>query len=438
MTRLLTLMALLISLTAQAASTDFARGLILDTADGRHAHRVLLPDELYVWVTRADLGDVRVLNRDQEEMPYTLRRPQGSSEYSSWAPVPLFPLPAPDLPDAGSSRLEIQVDDLGTVLSVAGASPDSPHRAYLLDLSSLATAPMELKLQWQPQGREFVSRVRLETSNDLDNWRPLLEPTTVAELRNDAQAVRLDRLVIPARKAQYLRIVQTEGNEPLELQEVSARHRTLALPQRRFQILTPEAGEPEWFSFDVGGFYPIDRVRVVQDGGAGNYLITVRLQSRNDEDAPWRERGLRTFYRTTIAGRVAQAEPLKVADSDRFWRFSLEGASLTEPRLEAGWLPDELVFLAQGAAPYVLAYGQADLEGRPWPLTELLRQLNWEATPTLDDLPEARLGTPEMLGGPERLLSAPDPIDWQTIVLWAVLLLGVLVVGVFAIRLLRE
>ncbi len=444
MMRLLTSFALALALTlapglvTQAASSDFARGLLLATTEGLHAHRVLLPDELYGWVTRADLGDVRVLNRDQEEMPYTLRRPQGSSEYSAWVPVPLFPLPSLDRPAAESGQLEIKVDDLGAVVSVTGTPSDSPHRAYLLDLSGVKPVPSELQLQWTQQGREFVGRVRLETSDNLDDWRLLLESTTVAQLRNDAQEVRLDRLTIPVRKARYLRIVQTEGNAPLELVEVSARQRALALPQRRFQVLSPEAGDEDWFSFDAGGFYPVDRVRVVQDGGGGNYLITVRLQSRDDAEAPWRERGLRTFYRTTIAGRVAQAEPLKVADPDRFWRFSLEGASLTAPRLELGWLPDELVFLAQGAAPYVLAYGQAGLEGRPWPLTELLRQLNGGTLPTLDDLPEARLGTPEMLGGPERLLAAPEPVDWQRVVLWAVLVLGVLVVGFFALRLLRE
>lgn len=438
MIRWLTALTLWLSLTAHAGSSDFARGLVLDTADGLHGHRVTLPDDLYAWVTRTDLGDVRVLNRDQEEMPYTLRRPQGSTEYSPWVPVPLFPLPSPDREDGEADRVEITVDDLGAVVSVTGAPSGNLHRAYLLDLTEAPVVPSELKLAWTQEGREFVSRVRLETSNDLNDWRLLLAPTTIAQLRNDAQAVRLDRLEIPVRKARYLRIVQTEGSASLELVDVSTRHRTLELPQRRFKVLDPVAREEEWYSFDAGGFFPLDRIRVVQAGGAGNYLITVRLQSRDDAEAPWRERGLGTFYRTTIAGRVAETEPLKVAHSDRFWRFTLEGAPLSEPRLEIGWLPDELVFLAQGAAPYVLAYGQAGLEGRPWPLTELLRQLNGGTMTTLNDLPEVRLGTPEMLGGPERLLPAPEPIDWQTVVLWAVLVLGVLVVGAFALRLLRE
>jgi hypothetical protein len=43
-----------------------------------------------------------------------------------------------------------------------------------------------------------------------------------------------------------------------------------------------------------------------------------------------------------------------------------------------------------------------------------------------------------MLGGPDRLVEVPAPVDWRTIVLWAVLLLGVAAVGAMAYRLLRN
>ena len=59
----------------QANQSDFARGRVLDAPDGVVVARLVVPDDVYEWVVRRDLGDVRVLNRDQEEVPYNLRRP---------------------------------------------------------------------------------------------------------------------------------------------------------------------------------------------------------------------------------------------------------------------------------------------------------------------------------------------------------------------------
>ena len=86
----------------------------------------------------------------------------------------------------------------------------------------------------------------------------------------------------------------------------------------------------------------------------------------------------------------------------------------------------------------MLAYGQVDVEARPWPLTELLRKLNGSKPVDLAEVPFARSMDAQMLGGPDRLVADPAPVDWRTIILWAVLLLGVTAVGAMAYRLLRS
>jgi hypothetical protein len=132
-----------------------------------------------------------------------------------------------------------------------------------------------------------------------------------------------------------------------------------------------------------------------------------------------------------------ESNPLAIDDGDRFWRLEFQGEGLSMPRLNIGWLPDEVVFLKQDSAPYVLAYGQAGVEARQWPLTELLRQLNGSRPMDLADVPFARVAEARMLGGPDRLLLASEPINWRTVILWIVLVLGVVAVGSMAYRLLR-
>jgi hypothetical protein len=180
----------------------------------------------------------------------------------------------------------------------------------------------------------------------------------------------------------------------------------------------------------------VDRLKLTDAEGA-SFLATVRVYSRMHEEDAWRDRGLRTFYRSLVGGVAVESAALAIDDGDRFWRLEFEGEGLSAPRLNVGWLPDEVVFLKQGAAPYVLAYGQAGVEARQWPLTELLRQLNGSRPPDLAKVPFARVMEARMLGGPDRLIDAADPIDWRTIVLWLVLVAGVLAVGTMAYRLLR-
>ena len=69
-------------------------------------------------------------------------------------------------------------------------------------------------------------------------------------------------------------------------------------------------------------------------------------------------------------------------------------------------------------------------------MRDLLRQLG--APRDVAALPRATLAAPTTLGGPDRLTAEPEPLDWQTLTLWGVLIAGVGVVGFFAIRLVRD
>lgn len=135
-----------------------------------------------------------------------------------------------------------------------------------------------------------------------------------------------------------------------------------------------------------------------------------------------------------------ESDPVAFATSDRFWRVELATPEGREPTLEVSWQPAELVFLGQGRAPYLLAYGRADFAGRQWPMADLVSRLPDVngARVDLSAAPLAQMSEPNMLGGPSRLVAATKPIDWMTIVLWAVLVAGVALIGTLATRLLRQ
>jgi hypothetical protein len=432
---LLLTVAGLLPVAAAADQSEYARGSVLDTSDDSFVQRVAVPDDVYEWVLRRDLGDLRVFNRSQEEMPYNVRRPARMEEFSPWQQLPLFPLPGRGDSSGLDPSVRVEVSESGAIIAYQGGRNDGEDAgAYLVDASALDRAPTEIRLDLGGTG-DVVSRVSVETSDDLNRWQPLVADITIARLDNAGHQVGIDEFELPRRQAKYLRIRQIEGAAPLRLDQVEVRHRRAELPQRRWRSLDGTQSEGGW-EFASGGWYPVDRLKLTDAEGA-SFLATVRVYSRMHEEDAWRDRGLRTFYRSLVGGVAVESAALAIDDGDRFWRLEFEGEGLSAPRLNVGWLPDEVVFLKQGAAPYVLAYGQAGVEARQWPLTELLRQLNGSRPPDLAKVPFARVMEARMLGGPDRLIDAADPIDWRTIVLWLVLVAGVLAVGTMAYRLLR-
>ena len=432
--------ALLVGAQALAKPADFARGRVVDTSDESFVQRLTLPEDVYDWVTRDDLGDLRIFNGSQEEVPYALRRPETRDEYSPWQTMPLFPLPDTNVSRGGDSRVRVELDSGGTVISISGDSPAAgPVAGFLVDASSRTQKATEVRLDWDGQDAvDFVGRLRIEGSDDLDAWRTLIDATTIASLSSEGHTVRVDRIELSGTNHRYLKLTQLEGNDRIRLTRVQLRHRESQLPLRQWRVLEASA-VGDGFEFETGGRYPLDRVTVQHAGKQTNFLVTAELFSRTEPEQGWRSRGTHTFYRTGINGLTAESDPLGVGHRDQYWRVEFEGEGLEAPVLKVGWLPDEIVFLKQGAAPYVLAYGQAGVEGRQWPVNQLLRQLRNGSEPVeLGDIIAARLAAPEMLGGPSRLEPPAEPIDWRTIVLWAVLVLGVLVVGGFAYRLLKS
>ncbi|MCI5157343.1 MAG: DUF3999 family protein [Candidatus Electrothrix sp. AUS1_2] len=123
--------------------------------------------------------------------------------------------------------------------------------------------------------------------------------------------------------------------------------------------------------------------------------------------------------------------------SDRYWRLELEANSGVRqvPILELGWLPDQLVFMAQGEGPYTLAYGHAGLGPAQYQVEQLLQAVDPQSEKKL--VASTRAGAQKVLGGEERL-AVTQGLPWRRWLLWIVLLSGVLIVGMMALKLYWE
>jgi hypothetical protein len=135
------------------------------------------------------------------------------------------------------------------------------------------------------------------------------------------------------------------------------------------------------------------------------------------------------FYRLKTSDAEQQNSALGVGpDTDRYWRARIVGAGNSPQsalRLHVEWIPNEVTFLAQGHAPFLLAYGNASASPAEADLSHL---------PTTLEIAPATLGPPQVSGGANRLIATPVPFPRMRAVLWSVLLLAVAVLGWMAYR----
>jgi len=184
--------------------------------------------------------------------------------------------------------------------------------------------------------------------------------------------------------------------------------------------------------------FPVDAVNLKLP--ERNSLMRARVLSRNDEQSTWRHRVRNLFYTLTVDGILIENNPVSVCcTADRYWRLefgSESGIGSGIPVLQLGWIPHELVFVARGEGPFTLAYGSAVVGTSKQPLDAMLGVFGKEKEKIF--LKKARIEKEIVLGGEDCLIPPEPPLPWKQWILWAVLVVGVAVLGVMTWRLFKQ
>jgi hypothetical protein len=182
----------------------------------------------------------------------------------------------------------------------------------------------------------------------------------------------------------------------------------------------------------VGARLPIERINLRLP--ELNTVLAVELQSRRQPQDPWHHVASRQLYRINTADGELRNEPIDIAtDSDRYWlarTVDRSGASTANPlRLQVAWTPSDLVFLARGEGPFIVAYGSALAPAAETDLSSM---------PAAVTVMRATLGARRELGGAARLAQPAAKFPWKRALLWAVLAMGVCLLAWMAYRLSKE
>jgi hypothetical protein len=427
---------------------DFAYGIPLEVDGDGALYSFELPAPVYRYCTRLDLGDMRIFNGYGEVVPH-LTRPGVRQTALRQEPVSLhfFPLYESNEGKKGETRIHIATDEEGAVVDFWQQAPADEHEViarYLIDASAVDKPVEKLLLRWDDTTETFLVPVEVEYSNDLASWQPLVTHATLASLRYEQFSLGQSAIDLPSVKAKYYRLSWPLGKKGIQLRELKAVVKQEgAAVLRQWLTLSPsgEATHNGVYDFNAHGHYPVDHVRIKLP--QVNTVVRVKLYSRAaGAEAPWHQRYQGLVYHLLREGHALHSDIISLHGiNDPRWRLEIEteggGLGRGEPKLELGWVPHRVYFVARGETPFLLAFGAADIKASRSDLAPLLQTLK-QTKKGNGFIKVARPGSYYELGGERRLKATPPPVPWKRWLLWGILVLGVVILALMARSLYRQ
>lgn len=423
---------------------DYAQGIRVDPTEGFPLIEITLPDSVYRTIVDHQLGDIAVFNRAEEAVPFALCvAPKVLPTVSSSVELPVFELQAAKLSSGNEARIDLNTPS-GTSVRIEASPTEgvsaAQTQAHVIDARASEAPLRSITFQWSSPDGASEARVRIEASDDLDQWTTVIATSTLLQVIGARQELRRERIKLPDREYQYLRVVRVDGGPALAIRSVLGE-----------SLSAQRTTEPLWISADLQGskdnaewFFDASRIAPISLAKVGlasdNASVKVRIESRADADSAWRTRWSGEVYSIVADGQRRTSRPAQfVPTADRYWRIAKDARSVSPSgglSLELGFHPARLQFLASGAAPYTLAFGsRRAASSSAYPCDGLLSDSNASRENLVGD---AHLGEPRTLGGEVALQAPPQPTSVKRIVLWAVLVIGAASLIVMAVTLLKK
>ncbi|MGL5242434.1 MAG: DUF3999 domain-containing protein [Kluyvera ascorbata] len=440
--------AALSSESVQESPTDYASGVVLETSGTSPWYHVSLPQTVYQSTAWPDLRDVRVFNHQGDTVPFALVAQKTRSVTPEAIALRLFPLDmslAPPRDDArtGGESLVFRAKS-GVEIHLQSDDVSAIGQSFLLTLPETMTDSLslaKLRLNWETPAQSWQGKASVYVSRDLRNWRPVQEDAPLLDLTRDNDRLKMDTisasLTLSAQGNRYLLVIFDAKSPAPALRSVSAIAEANEPESEHIVIMAQgERLSDEEAIWRWTRPQPLTSLRIDL---ASEGVLPVELAWRSDENEPWQPLTKTVLYR--LEGKRAE-DILFSGQRIQAIRMKTVSARLPQalPALSGARDSYQLVFNEQGKGPYVLAWGNRAAEQADVGL-DLLIPASLRTTQPINELPWAVPGDNVTLGGDARLTATSvgeQQSQWQTLLVWGALILGVAVLAFMAWRIWRE
>ncbi len=418
---------------------DYAWKAGLDSKEGE-LNKVSIGAAVIKGLGRDDFGDLVVLDANGSRMPSWVRPMQQVSEeievplsfhtFSDYGVAHSKTVTATEESQSQASRSSIKTTETVRVAK--------PSNAFVVELSDyqLGLGINSLLVNWTTTNDTELLKLRVDVSNSLNNWQAVHDQVTLAKENEATDKGRDWQRVnnIPTAK-RYIRLSSANPDLPMKIDSVSGFYAEPTLQTIEWKVHAPLAPEPESdraYRFELPAGVPPTRLRLKP--AQQKQIIKGSIYAGNDVYR--NKRALFTDIQqhslTPAPGIIASpsfAVPRQRYDN---WWFESTTVLAHAPTLELGYTRHELIFLANGTAPYSLYWGNYEAS----PPAQLLRDVLENHT-EIDAAFAAQLGQTHTAAGAHRQF-APSAIPWLTWALWLLLAIATVFTARMALGLFRE
>jgi hypothetical protein len=431
---------------------DFVAGLELEGQPGLAVQTLLLPLAVYRGAS-ADLSDLSVFDGEGKPVGWALRAaPELAPSERQERALAAFPIYGQEAAQASALRLELaRARDGGSVLDIHAVGPESTSKegkllAYILDTKQPSEPLNALDFTLSETQPNALFALTVEGSDDLSSWQVLVQGAAIGQLNHQGQTVARTRITLPATRAAFLRLTWSGSRAddvPFSFTRVSAEservHSERARALRHVTI-GPVALKDGVYRLDLGGslsLFSIAPLLPKQD-----VLLKVVLSLGELGASGERPLFSGQLYRLEHASATLTSPPIPLHGARaRLLNLRVDTRAAEPPKqplaFDVGYAPHQLLYVAHGAGPHLLAFGSHRRDGAAYEAQQLIAFLTPEQRAALP-LESARVTGQRTLSGEAALSQPKTPLPLRTVLLWSVLVAGAATLILLALALLRK
>lgn len=393
------------TLPAAWSAWRYSRPIELAPTDAPRLVQTAIPDPIYLR-SQPSLGDLRVIDAEGNETPYTIFSLDGATKLEHRAATV-------------HEKSFTPGQYTQTVVEVKG---DTFHNS----------------LEIQTSEQNFIEWVTVDASDDAHTWRIVQDRAPIFRFNKDGREGT--RVVhYSENNARFLRVRILNGDQQFPILGVIVLNETCS-PEERVPLETvqPTAApnstqRKSTWTADLGGSGP-PVTAVVFDVAPGEFIRSVRLSASADEKE-WRNLASGQIYRFHQGDKVQEQLKAEIpygGQQFRHWRIAIENRNDAPLPINSVCLyttPRRIMFEQQPGKTYSLIYGQERAQAPQYDLAQRI------------DSDQQRITPPGQLGPEETNTAWIDPRPWtetHDALLWAVLIIAVLLIGFTAIQSMRR
>lgn len=434
--------------TPVASPQDYAFGVTLGTSTPSQWYRIALPQDVYQQSASPELQDVRVFNQRGEAVPFSLVKAARQQAASEPTALRLFPLDSS--PVTSRQTTEDDTDKIllrsksGVEIVLEGEKAKPVGQHYLLTLpekASEAVSLSQLQLAWDTPQTPWQGKASVYYSVNLKRWHSLREEMPLMDIASGNDRLKLDRidvditlsphairyllLVLEAPRATValtgVKAVSAPAHVVAEQMAMQGEGRRLSATEAQWQWTRPQPLSSLDITLNSDGVLPVEiawRSTAKSDWQVLKKEVLYQLEGRASAPVPLPGTLVEAIKITTLNARLPETLPQVTGYRDRY----------------------DLVFNAQGKAPYLLAWGNGAAEPASVGV-DMLIPADLRTTYDVATLPSASVNEAVKLGGESRLTATPATereSQAKQLLVWGVLIVGVALLALLAFRLWRE